>query len=408
MNIDLRIDKSIFNSVYYPYLLDYKNRFEVYYGGAASGKSHFIGQKLVIKALSAQRKILVIRKVMATQQTSCWQLIIDTLQYFRIFQYCKINKSTYTIELPNGSIFLFKGMDDSEKIKSIVGITDIWIEEASEISEEDFLQLNLRLRAKKSNLQLILSFNPVSKANWVYSYWFLNPKEETRIIHSTYKDNRFLPQSYIDSIEQLKTTNLTYYRVYALGEFASLDKLVYSNWEVQDFDKDSCLGVPLCGLDFGFVNDNTAFIYSQLDEESHTIYICKEFITKGKTNQQIAGALTSLGFRKATIICDSAEPKSIEELKHEGLTKARESVKGKDSIIHGIQKLQQYKLIVHPSCIETITELENYSWTKDKHTGEYINKPQDKFNHCLDALRYSLQCVKDNKLKTIDKSIYGF
>lgn len=408
MNIKLNINKNVFNEVYYPYLLNYKNRFEVYFGGAGSGKSYFIGQKLVIKALNSKRKILVIRKVMSTQLTSCWQLIIDTLQFFHIYQYCKINKTNFTIELPNGSIFLFKGMDDSEKIKSIVGISDIWIEEASELIEEDFLQLNLRLRAQTENLQIFLSFNPVSKANWVYKYWFLNKKEEALIIHSTYKDNKFLPQSYIDSIEQLKKTNLVHYRVYALGEFASLDKLVYKNWEVQDFNNNELIGVPLCGLDFGFINDNTAFIYSQLDEDSKTIYICKEYITKGKTNQQIAAALINLGFRKALIICDSAEPKSIEELRNEGITKAKESVKGKDSIIHGIQKLQQYKLIVHPSCIETITELENYSWTKDKSTGEYINKPQDQFNHCLDALRYSLQCIKDNKLKTIEKSLFGF
>lgn len=408
MKIELNISRKIFNDVYYPYLFNYENRFEVYYGGAASGKSYFIGQKLVLKALKSKRKILIIRKVMATQLTSCWQLIIDALQNFNLYQYCKVNKSNFTIELPNGSIFLFKGMDDSEKIKSIVGISDIWIEEASEVSEEDFLQLNLRLRSKFPLLQMILSFNPVSKANWVYSYWFLNKQKEAIIIHSTYKDNKFLPQAYIDSIEQLKNTNLTYYRVYALGEFASLDKLVYTNWEIRNFDINSNLGASLCGLDFGFVNDNTAFIYSQLDEDNKVIYICQEYITKGKTNQQIASALDALGFRKSLIICDSAEPKSIEELRQEGIVRARESIKGKDSIIHGIQKLQQYKLIIHPSCTETITELENYSWTKDKKTGEYINKPQDQFNHCLDALRYSLQCVKDNKLKTIEKSKFGF
>ena len=115
-----------------------------------------------------------------------------------------------------------------------------------------------------------------------------------------------------------------------------------------------------------------------------------------------------MGFRKALIICDSAEPKSIEELRQHGLTRAKESVKGKDSILFGIQRLQQYKLYIHPSCVHTIEELENYSWVKDKASGEYLNKPIDDYNHCLDALRYSLQCVKDNKLKTMDKAIFGF
>lgn len=408
MNLDIRIDKNIFNKAYLPYVRNYEHRYEVYYGGGGSGKSHFIGQKLVIKALEDKRKILIIRKVMATQATSCWQLILDTLSKFQILIYCKVNKSNFTIELPNGSMFLFKGMDDSEKIKSIVGITDIWIEEATEVSEEEFLQLDLRLRAKVKNLQLILSFNPISRANWCYSFWFVKQPKNSIIIHTTYKDNRFLPQEYINSIEALKDTNPVYYKIYALGEFGSLDKLIYTRWSVEDFNKDEIKGEPLCGLDFGFVNDNTAFIYSLLDEDNKTIYICQEWITKEKTNQQIANALVSLGFRKALIICDSAEPKSIEELRQAGVVRARESVKGKDSIIHGIQKLQQYKIIVRPECKETITELENYSWEKDKKSGEYINKPQDKFNHCLDALRYSLQCVKNHKLKTMDKTAFGF
>lgn len=408
MKISLSLDQAIFNSVYYPHLFSYKNRYEVYYGGGGSGKSFFIAQKLIIKALQEKRKVLVIRKVMATQLFSCWQLIIDTLEKFKILSYCTINKSTFTIELPNGSKFLFKGMDDSEKIKSIVGISDIWIEEATEISEEEFLQLDLRLRALLPHLQIFLSFNPVSKANWCYTHWFLNPKTDTAIIHSTYKDNKFLPAEYVKSIEALQQTNLAYYKIYALGEFASLDKLIYSNWEKRSFNREELEGLPLCGLDFGFVNDPTAFIFSILNEEKKEIYVLEEWVDKGKTNSQIAKQIVSMGFRKALIICDSAEPKSIEELRQHGLTRAKESVKGKDSILFGIQRLQQYKLYIHPSCVHTIEELENYSWVKDKASGEYLNKPIDDYNHCLDALRYSLQCVKDNKLKTMDKAIFGF
>ena len=164
----------------------------------------------------------------------------------------------------------------------------------------------------------------------------------------------------------------------------------------------------MAGIDYGFSLDTTAFIASLLDEETKTIYLYKEWTAKGKTNSEIASALSSLGYAKTLIVCDSAEPKSIEELKRAGLIRARESIKGKDSIIYGIQKLQQYRLVVSPSCVETITELENYAWQKDKSTGEYINKPIDDFNHCLDALRYSLQCVKDNRLKTVDKKLFSF
>ena len=193
-----------------------------------------------------------------------------------------------------------------------------------------------------------------------------------------------------------------------MGEFASLDKLVYSNWKICDFDFHGLKGEHLAGLDFGFSADITAFIASILDEENKVIYIYKEWTARGKTNDEIAAAVSALGYAKTMLIADSAEPKSVEELRRAGLVRVRESLKGKDSILFGIQKLQQYKLVVHPSCLETITELENYAWQKDKATGEYINKPIDDFNHCLDALRYSLQCVNNNKLKTISKSAFGF
>ena len=114
-----------------------------------------------------------------------------------------------------------------------------------------------------------------------------------------------------------------------------------------------------------------------------------------------------MGFGKSTIIADSAEPKSIEELRRAGIVRIKASVKGPDSIIHGIQRIQQYEMIVHPSCEQTITELENYAWKKDRSTGEYTNEPIDEFNHFMDALRYSLQCADVNRLKTFDKRYLG-
>lgn len=407
--MNLQISKSIFNKAYRPYITDYSHRFEVYYGGAGSGKSVFVAQKLLLKALTQKRKVLVIRKVMATQSTSCFQLFLDILSNWKIINFCTVNKSNFIIKLPNGSGFYFKGLDNAEKIKSIVGVTDIWAEEATEITEDEFLQLNLRLRTKKENLQFFLSFNPISKANWCYKHWFQREKDEdTFILKTTYKDNAFLPDSYIQSLEGMMADNPYYYRVYALGEFATLDKLVYSNWEVSDFDYRDIQGTHLAGLDFGFSIDTTAFIASVLDEQNKTLYVYKEWCQKNKTNDEIASALSALGYSKSIIICDSAEPKSIEELRRAGLLRVKESIKGKDSVIFGIQKLQQYHIVVHPSCSEIITELENYSWQKDRASGEYINKPIDDFNHCLDALRYSLQCADNYRLKTTTKSMFGF
>lgn len=408
--INIKLSKKLFNETYYPYLLDYKHRYEVYYGGAGSGKSVFVAQKLIFKALNQKRKILVIRKVGTTLKDSVFQLINDTLKEWKIYNLCQVNLSTYTITLPNDSVFLFKGLDDREKIKSITDITDIWCEEATELAEDDYTQLDLRLRALKPDLQLICSFNPVSKANWVYKKWFASsaqPNGETFILKTTYKDNRFLPQAYINALEEKQQTNYSYYKIYALGEFCSLDKLVFSNWEAADFDNREINGVLLVGLDFGFINDTTALIASLLDQENKRLYIFKEWGATGKTNKEIADVITALGFSKSVIIADSAEPKSIEELRRDSISRIRESTKGKDSIIHGIQKLQNYKIIVHPTCEKLITEFENYSWKKDKQSGEYINQPIDEFNHFIDALRYSLQCVKTNKIKTINKAALG-
>ena len=411
MKIRLNLKKSLFNDVYYSSLLDYSNRYEVYYGGAGSGKSVFIAQKLIIKACASKRKILVIRKFGTTLKDSVFDLIKEMLNKWKLLSHCKVNLATYTITLPNSSVFLFKGLDDSEKIKSITDITDIWCEEATELQEDEYTQLDLRLRAMEKDLQLICSFNPVSKVNWVYKRWFADDApvaENTKILHTTYKDNKFLPDSYIEALEEKINSNPTYYNIYALGKFASLDKLIFNNYRVEEFNHAEIKGELLVGLDFGFVNDISALTASLLVEEEKKIYIFKSWGDTNKTNDELANIITSLGFSKSVIVADSAEQKSIEELRRKGISKIKPATKGKDSILHGIQKLQQYQLIVHPSCAGVITELENYAWQKDRKTNEYINKPIDNFNHYIDSLRYSLQCIDNKKkIKTLNKSNFG-
>ena len=404
----LNLKKKLFNDIYFPYLLDYSKRYSVYYGGAGSGKSVFICQKLLVKACRSKRKVLIIRKFATTLKDSVFQLVIDMLKKWCIYDSCKVNLSTHTITLPNGSIFLFKGMDDSEKIKSITDITDIWCEEATELAEDEYEQLDLRLRASAPDLELIVSFNPVSKQNWVYKRWFADGNKDypdTMILKTTYKDNRFLPETYVKALEDKINTNPNYYKIYALGEFITLDKLIFYNWKREEFNHELIKGGQLLvGLDFGFVNDISAIVASILDEANKKIYIFKEYGATGKTNKDLVEIIKSLGFSKSVIIADAAEPKSIAEIKAEGIQKIRACKKGPDSIMHGIQQLQQYEIIVHPDCTGIITELENYAWQKDKKSGEYINKPIDDFNHYIDALRYSLQCVKA-RLKTLDKNL---
>lgn len=407
--INLRLNKKLFNDVYFPLLLDYSKRYSILYGGAGSGKSVFLAQMLIVKACRSKRKVLVIRKVAATLKDSVFDLVCTYLKKWQLYEKCTVNLSTYTITLPNGSIFLFKGLDDREKIKSITDITDIWCEEATELNEDDFTQLDLRLRALAPDLQMFVSFNPVSKVNWVYKKWFSKSadydKENTRILHTTYKDNKFLPEAYINALEEQARSNPTYYRIYALGEFCSLDKLVFNNWRVEEFDSSTIKGDLKIGLDFGYVNDISALTASLLVENEKKIYIFKCWGDTNKTNEELAEIIKNLGFSKSVIIADCAEPKSIAEIKKCGVSKIRPCLKGKDSILHGIQKLQQYEMIVSPDCKGVITELENYAWKKDKKTDEYINEPIDDFNHYLDALRYSMS-AESIKLKSLDKNLF--
>lgn len=286
------------------------------------------------------------------------------------------------------------------------------MEEASEFTFDDFSQIGLRVRDPfAANQQIYLSFNPVSKANWTYLQFFSPDADKefldgVKIIKTNYLDNKFLPKDYIDSLLMLKKTNPAYYGIYALGEFGSLNKLVFDYWKVEPVDITQIDGTLLCGLDFGFVNDPTAFVCSLLDEKNKKLYVYQEFFQKGLLNDQIAKVIKEMGYAKSAIVADSAEQKSIEEIKKYGIYRIKPAVKGQGSILQGIQKLKQFEIIIDPSCVNLIEEFRNYSWKKDKNTSEYINEPEDSWNHGIDALRYSLQCG-GVQLKTFDKKLLG-
>lgn len=388
-----RLNPAAFNAWVYEHIDNYSHRLEVYYGGAGSGKSYGACQKVLLKALNRRRKVLVIRKVGATLKHSIFQLFLDLLAASGFLPASRVNRSDFQISLPNGSQFIFKGLDDPEKIKSITGITDIVIEEATELTEEDFLQLNLRLRPLEPEPQIYLMFNPVSKANWVYGYFCIHPPADALIIQTTYKDNRFLTDDYRVELEELQRRNPAYYRIYALGEFATLDKLVYPVWEKRLVTAEEIQGLPLfAGLDFGYANDPSAIVWGRYDRENRRIYVTGEYARTGMMNDGVAAAIRSLGLAKERIIADAAEPKSIAELRRlYGLSHVAPADKGPDSVMSGIQFIIQHELIVDERCTKTIEELENYTWQKDRKSGEYVNKPVDAYNHLLDALRYGLE-----------------
>ena len=401
-----------FNDVYYPWLENYRHRYEVYYGGAGSGKSVFIAQKLLVKAIYRKRKVLVIRKYGTTIRDSVFQLVIDTLKKWGIYEYCKINLSTFTITLPNESVFLFKGLDDSEKIKSITDITDIWCEEATELSLDEFTQLDLRLRALVEDLQIYCSFNPVSKANWVYKKWFapdaVYDKAQTFILHTTYKDNRFLPAAYIAALEDKINTNPTYYKIYVLGEFGTFEGLVITNWRKEEFDHME-LAKTLehrAGMDLGWV-DKSAIIDTLYDRNNKTIYVFNEFYKSGQQLSELAAAIENMGLKKSKIRIDSAEPRSIQYFRNNGID-ATAAQKGPDSVKAGIMFLQDTLIIVHPRCTSFITELENFSYVKSKVTGEYTEETTHEWSHAIDACRYAYSDIYTNrKLSSISKSAFG-
>lgn len=339
--------------------------------------------------------------------------MLEIIDQFQLTEHIIVRKADMIIELPNGSEFLFRGLMDPERIKSINGITGFWLEESSEFTAEDANQLDLRLRTMVPNLQIFYSYNPVSKTNWVYDRWHkegVKIPDNTRVVHTTYRDNEHLPQSYRESMENLKDRDPFMYRVYSLGLFASMGKRVYTNWETRFImPEELATTTAYFGLDFGFVNDPTTLVRADVDEKKKIIYITDEFLQKGMLNNTIADMIKAKGYSKEVITADSAEQKSIVEIRRAGIDRIRAAKKGPDSILFGIKKLQQFNIVVSPECENTIIELENYVWQKDNKSGEYIDKPVDNHNHLLDALRYALEDIgkPPNKARALNKSLLG-
>lgn len=401
MNIEL--ERKLFNKIYLPYLTDYSHRYNVYYGGRSSGKSYFIADKLIIKASNSKCKMLFMMKQDNKVEDTVWRMALDTLHKFKIYDKCKINKSNHTIELPNGSWIKCVGLQDSERIKGYVNIDTVWLEECTNFSVDDVELIDGTIRGKAKNKEIYFSFNPVDKQNWVYKYFGFDTEiipDDTFILKTTYKDNQWCDEATMKRLERLKERNPARYKIEAEGDFATLDKLVIPYYEVQEFDWKEKLyngserTFLALGCDFGY-QDPTAFIATIVDDTEKKLYIFDEHYQRAMLNTDIARMIMGKGFHKEKIFFDCAEPKSIQEIKRLGIERAVPCRKGKDSIKHGIQKILQYEIIVHPSCAHVMDEFDNYSYKKDKNTGEYTTEPIDAgWNHLTDALRYSLQIVK--------------
>ena len=391
--MQLNIHARTFSAKFLPLLNDYSHRWEIYKGSAGSGKSHFITQKIIIKALREKRRVMICRRYGTTMRNSVFKLFKDVIESFKITHLTRIKESDMSITLPNGSEIIFVGLDNEEKLLSIAGITDIFIEEVYEVPKEIVDQLNLRMRGKAPNQQIYMAFNPISAKHWLYDFCEGSTRPESSIYsQSTFRDNPFLPDEYVKALEDMYRTNPNKARVFCDGNWgADVEGLVYKNHVLSDFDINELIKQGLevrVGIDWGFV-DPTTVVVSLFDKSKKEIYIIGEFYKRGATLEEIKEGIIELGISKQKMYCDGAEPDKVDYLRRNGFN-AVSAKKGAGSVKAGISFLQDMKIICHESCVNVAAELENYVYLKDKKTGQYVEDSYDHdFSHTMDALRYS-------------------
>ena len=375
-----------------------QSRYQIAWGGAGSGKSHIVARKLLYRMLNeshVKHNFLIIRKVDRTIKKSVWTLMKNIISIWGLTKQFHFNQTDRTmIYKPTGSQFMFSGLDDVEKLKSIEGVTSIWVEEATELLQEDFEQLDLRLRGEFGCLkQIILTFNPISDQHWIKKIFFDDPIDGVFTLKTTYLDNAFIDDEYKMVMNNKKKSNPRYYGIYALGNWGTAEGLIFNNVTqrlIKPFEIEG-LGCYQ-GLDFGYTNDPTAFNQSYVDDINKKIYIYDGFYRKGMSNAQIAAEITRMLAHKHKTVADSSEPKSIDYIKGKGV-RMQGALKGADSINTGIDFLLEYEIIVNAHLVEFMTEFDNYAWAIDKKTNKPTNKPIDDFNHFIDGLRYAVECL---------------
>ena len=365
--------------------------------------------------------LLVVRKVYRTLKDSCFTDLKWAINILGVQDYWSVKESPLEIiYIPTGQKILFRGLDDPLKVTSITVETGnlcwAWIEEAYEINkEQDFNMLDESIRGTVEEplyKQITLTFNPWNERHWLKKRFFDVEDENIMAKTTNYMCNEWLDESDKKLFEDMKKNNPRRYQVAGLGEWGIVEGLVYENWRELEFDWREILNKrqkakAVFGLDFGYTNDPAAFFCGIMDQEQKEIYVFDEIYQKRMQNTVIYRSIEKLGFRKEIITADSEEPKSIEHLRSLGLTRIKASKKGKDSINAGIQFIQDFKIFIHPRCVNFLTEISNYAWDKDKF-GKAVNKPIDDFNHLMDAMRYALEdYMRNNRMKTINKNILG-
>jgi phage terminase large subunit len=405
--IQLNLKKSLFVPKFFPLLLDYSHRWEVYMGSAGSSKSYFITQKIIVRCIREKIKVVVCRRTATTLRNTCFSLFKDILAKWKLTPYVKIRETDFNIRFPNGSEIIFMGLDEETKLLSLNNIGAIFIEEAFEVPKPIVEQLNLRLRGNNPNQQIYMAFNPISRNHWLYDFCEVNPPTSFLYTHSTFRDNPFLNKEYIAELEELYIRNPAKARIFCDGEWGvDVEGLVITNWRAEQFDPMALAASGLehrAGCDLGWV-DKSAIIDTLYDRENKTIYVFNEFYKSGCQLSELAQAIINMNLKKTKLFVDAAEPRSIQFFKQEGINAVACS-KGKDSVKAGLMFLQDHYIVVHPSCKNFIMELENFSYIKSKQTGEWTEDTTHEWSHAIDACRYAYSDIyTQTKLKTLSKS----
>ena len=388
---------------------NYKGRYRVCKGSRASKKSKTTALNIITRMMEyPEANTLIVRKVYRTLKDSCFTELQWAIHRLGVDAHWEIKESPLELTYkPTGQKIYFRGLDDPLKVTSItvsVGfLCWMWIEEAYEISKEaDFDMLDESIRGaipEETGLfkQITLTFNPWNEHHWIKRRFYdAAPDPDILALTTNYLCNEWLDAADLKVFETMRVNNPRRYRVAGLGDWGIVDGLIYENWEEKAFSTDEIsrmAGVQSAfGLDFGYTNDPTALFCGLISTEQKTIWVFDELYERALTNKKIMEKITALGYAKERIKADSAEPKSIDELREAGLSHVKAARKGKDSVNNGIQYIQNYHIIIHPRCVNFITEISNYTWDEDKF-GNKINQPIDDFNHLMDAMRYGLEDV---------------
>lgn len=396
---------------------NYKGRYRVCKGSRASKKSTTTAMNLIYRIMEyPESNALVVRKTYRTLLDSCFAQLKWAVNRLGVKDYFDFKLSPLEIIYkPTGQKILFRGLDDPLKVTSVTvevgSLCFLWIEEAYEImSEADFDMLDESIRGevpKGHFKQITLTFNPWNERHWIKGRFFDKLDKDVLAITTNYTCNEWLDRSDLNVFERMKENNPRRYQVAGLGNWGIVDGLIYENFEERLFTLEEIKDYKtVAGLDFGYTNDPTAFFIGFLDKKGSVLYVWDEMYSKGLSNKKIYENIKNMGYSKEKITGDSAEPKSIDELKGYGL-RIKGAKKGKDSILNGIQWIQDLKIVIHPRCNNFLTEISNYQWDKDKF-GKALNRPIDDFNHLLDAMRYALEDdIQSKTIKAVNRSILG-